>query len=204
MKEEIKNEQNNKIRIETSADLFRLPPSVIKNTKIYDFQGKYFDHIYEEALKIERSGGLEKFTTNIKNVKEKEVKIDKLTYQMTYTTQMGQQLAVIGSINALGNWNQDKALKMTWTEGNVWISEITTDIINTFDYKFIFIVNNKVQKWEDGNNRIFNYNDVKGLIESNKKNVTNDTININNVNKLSYEYNFKNNSLKIFADWNQK
>ncbi len=48
---------NKKVVIETSADLFKLPLDVIKNTPLYHFKGKYFNKLYEEALKIERSGG---------------------------------------------------------------------------------------------------------------------------------------------------
>ena len=61
-----------KIIIDNSADLFLLPVQAIKNTKIYNFSGKYFDEIYEEALKIERSNGIEKFM----NLKRKESDID--------------------------------------------------------------------------------------------------------------------------------
>ena len=55
-------QKDEKVIIETSADLYKLPISTIKNTKIYNFKGKYFDQIYEEALKIERSGGLNNFS----------------------------------------------------------------------------------------------------------------------------------------------
>ena len=61
-----------KVIINNSADLYKLPISTIKNTKIYNFSGKYFDEIYEEALKIERSNGIEKFM----NLKRKESDID--------------------------------------------------------------------------------------------------------------------------------
>ena len=46
-----------KIYIENAADLYKIPINVIKNTKLYNFKGKYYDKIYEEALKIERSSG---------------------------------------------------------------------------------------------------------------------------------------------------
>jgi hypothetical protein len=48
--------ENKAIIIETSADLFKLPLNIIKNTPLYHFKGKYFNKLYEEALKIERSG----------------------------------------------------------------------------------------------------------------------------------------------------
>ena len=54
------NYQPKKIIINDSADLYTLPVNVIKNTKIYNFAGDYFDEIYEEALKIERNNGIKK------------------------------------------------------------------------------------------------------------------------------------------------
>lgn len=49
----LKNEQ--KIELNTCFDLYRTPIYVLKTTKIYNFKGKYFDQLYEEALRIERN-----------------------------------------------------------------------------------------------------------------------------------------------------
>ena len=70
----IQNNINNpkKIIIDNSSDLFKLPVSAIKNTKIYNFSGKYFNEIYEEALKIERNNGVEKMV----NINQKEIEMD--------------------------------------------------------------------------------------------------------------------------------
>ena len=60
------NKRNNniyhpkKVVINNSADLYKLPVDVIKNSKIYDFSGDYFNEIYEEALKIERNNEIKK------------------------------------------------------------------------------------------------------------------------------------------------
>lgn len=191
--------ENTKVIIETSADLYKLPISVLKNTKIYDFKGKYYDRIYEEALKIERSGGLASFSIN--NYLKKEINIDKIIFEMKYQTQLGQELGVIGSFDELGNWNQDKALKMNWTEGNIWTKEVPFKG-GDFEFKYIFIVNNKVQKWEDGNNRKFEHNSIKNLIENSLKG--NDSVMIENINKMSYYYDTRNNTLKIISEWNKK
>ena len=43
-----------KITINNSADLYKIPISVLKKTKVYNFQGKYYDKIYNEALDIEK------------------------------------------------------------------------------------------------------------------------------------------------------
>ena len=62
------NKRNNniyypkKVVINNSADLYKLPVEVIKNSKIYDFSGDYFNEIYEEALKIERNNEIKKLT----------------------------------------------------------------------------------------------------------------------------------------------
>ena len=47
-----------RVVINNSADLYKLPVDVIKNSKIYNFSGDYFNEIYEEALKIERNNGI--------------------------------------------------------------------------------------------------------------------------------------------------
>ena len=59
------NQRNNnniyypkRVVINNSADLYKLPVDVIKNSKIYNFSGDYFNEIYEEALKIERNNGI--------------------------------------------------------------------------------------------------------------------------------------------------
>ena len=188
-----------KVLIETSSDLYKLPLDVIKNTKLYNFKGNYFDELYEEALKIEKAGGLEKFS--ISNYLKKGIKIEKIKFQMTYQTQMGQELGVIGSFKELGEWNQDKALKMEWTNGNVWIKKIDYSENIDFEFKFIFIVNMKVEKWEDGNNRTFNFNEIKSKLENEKNN--SDIVNIN-LNQQIYKFDSNENLLTIIAEWNKK
>ena len=55
-----------KIILETSADLYKLPVNIIKTAKIYNYQGKYFEKLYKEALEIE-SGISQNKQTVIKN-----------------------------------------------------------------------------------------------------------------------------------------
>jgi hypothetical protein len=75
--------QNKKVILETSADLYRLPLDVIKNTKLYNFDGKYYKKLYEEALKIERSGeGLE----GVAKVQKKP--INGIEFEIVYKTQV--------------------------------------------------------------------------------------------------------------------
>ena len=184
----------NKIQIDTPLDLYKIPISVLKNCKIYNFEGKLYEKIYKEALEIEKDiiskkPPLEKkivktsdnpnfnqidfnnpnyntqiyntqFNTpqnygnfGINNIINRQIRINKIIFEMKYQTQMGQELGVLGSMPELGSWNQDKAKRMQWNEWNIWRIIIEYNEEKDFEYKYIFVVNNKVEKWEDGENR---------------------------------------------------
>ena len=188
-----------KIKLENNFDLFKLTPNQIKNTKIYNYEGKIYDELYQEALKLEKEG---KNSINLTNTisnnnitpsnNNNNNKIEKIVFEMKYQTQMGQELGILGNLNELGNWNQDNALRMQWTDGNIWKKEIEGENDN-IEYKFIFIVNNRVQRWEDGGNRILNLKEIKEKIKNEKKFELNQQI-----------FEFNNNILKITSNWNQK
>jgi hypothetical protein len=74
--------KDDKVYIENSADLFKLPISTIKNTKLYNFRGKLFDKIYEEALKIERSGG------KIDQIDKPKLRIDNIEFEIHFNTEV--------------------------------------------------------------------------------------------------------------------
>lgn len=50
----MKNFENNIINIESITDLHKIPFNIIKSKKLYEFKGKYFDKIYQEALELEK------------------------------------------------------------------------------------------------------------------------------------------------------
>ena len=188
-----------KITLENNFDLFKLTPNQITSTKLFNYQGKIYDEIYQEALKLEKEG---KNSINLINTisnnnitpsnNNNNNKIEKIVFEMKYQTQMGQELGILGNLNELGNWNQDNALRMQWTDGNIWKKEIEGENDN-IEYKFIFIVNNRVQRWEDGGNRILNLKEIKEKIKNEKKFELNQQI-----------FEFNNNILKITSNWNQK
>jgi hypothetical protein len=92
-----------KIILENSSDLYKLPISAINNTKIYNYKGKYFDKIYEEALKIERSG------KNVDDFFSPVIKVEKLEFEILFVTEFGQRLVICGSPSDLGAWDITKA-----------------------------------------------------------------------------------------------
>ena len=285
-----KNHKSNskKVVINTKEDLNKLSISILKNTKILDFTGDYFDFIYQRALGLEKnptekeslltSNSLlvnknlnkkaplkdvsktakiiktaKKATKKITNIsssiqKKKEekknsantsinnnndisdyenqtlpltssnkynndigmqplariLKIDKIVFQMKYNTLPGEDLGVIGSIEELGMWDQNKALKLVWNSGNVWKTKINFNFsrTNSFEFKFIFISNGRVKQWEDGSNRKLIYEQLREMVEPNIKEGY--LVELKNVNGNNIIYNHKDNSLTVVCDWNKK
>ena len=305
-----KNHKSNskKVVINTKEDLNKLSFSILKNTKILDFTGDYFDFIYQRALGLEKNPTekeslltsnsllvnknlnkkvplkdtsktakiiktakkatkkIANISTNIQKKKEEKknnantsinnnlyfnqdnynsynnnnvinnnndisdyenqslpltssnkynndigmqplvkiLKIDKIVFQMKYNTLPGEDLGVIGSIEELGMWDQNKALKLVWNNGNVWKTKINFNFsrTNSFEFKFIFISNGRVKQWEDGSNRKLIYEQLKEMVEPNIKEGY--LVELKNVNGNNIIYNHKDNSLTVVCDWNKK
>ncbi len=93
-----------RVVINNSADLYKLPVEVIKNSKIYNFSGDYFNEIYEEALKLERNNGIKKlinpdeFDQNEDDLYE-EVSEDNKTYNNNIMKEMKIEQASKYEIN---------------------------------------------------------------------------------------------------------
>ena len=91
---------------------------------------------------------------------------------------------------------------MKWTEGNIWKANMEYDDIKVFEYKFIFMENGSIKKWEDGINRIFSFTQIKNLLEPNL--TVGKIIKLNNIMDQSIEYNYNDYSLTIISEWNKK
>lgn len=145
-----------------------------------------------------------KQSSRAKYISVREFKIEKIIFQMRYNTQMGEDLAVIGSINDLGCWDQGKSLKMGWNDGNIWRASLYFENKNIidFEYKFIFISKGCVKQWEDGNNRKFILSQIKGLIESCPGGGT--IIHLKNISNQNIDFNYNDYTLTIICEWNKK
>lgn len=44
----------------------------------------------------------------------------RLAFKLPYRCSFGQELCLVGSGEALGNWSLDSARSMRWTDGDVW------------------------------------------------------------------------------------
>ena len=137
------------------------------------------------------------------NLLKKKLKIDYIVFQMKYNTRPGEDLGVIGSINELGMWDQNKALKLGWNEGNIWKTKINYNFSgSTIEFKYIFISNGRVKQWEDGDNRKLVYEQLRGKIEPNIKEGY--LMEFKNINGNNIIYNYKDYTLTVSCDWNKK
>lgn len=82
-----------------------------------------------------------------------------LSLKVNFKTNYGEEIAVVGSIEQLGNWDTSKALKMKWTDGHNWvadnirISQSKGDPTH-FMYKYALMRKGRHQYYEKGFNRI--------------------------------------------------
>ena len=134
----------------------------------------------------------------------RQLKIEKINFQIKYDTKFGEDLAIIGSIKELGNWQIDKALKMGWNDCNIWKGTLYLDKNNIleFEYKFVVTSGNFVKRWEDGFNRKFDLFKLKALFDSYPGNYT--RIHLNNIEGINIDYDIIDNTLTMICFWNIK
>ena len=182
-----------------------------KNNELY----KIDEEEYNEMKKLKKENRSIKSDNSINRTKQKTEQIlnqitnsnhsfilQKINFEIKFDTFIGQSISIIGSIDKLGNWDEYKALNMNWTEGNIWKANIEHDDIKSFEYKFIFMENGAIKKWEDGINRIFSFSQIKNILEPNLK--SGKIIKLNNIMNQSIEYNYNDYSLTIISEWNKK
>ena len=134
----------------------------------------------------------------------RQLKIEKINFQIKYDTKFGEDLAVIGSIKKLGNWQIDRALKMGWNDNNIWKGTLYLDRKNIFEFEYKYIVTsgNYVKRWEDGFNRKFDLFKLKALFDSYPGNYT--RIHLNNIEGINIDYDIIDNTLTMICFWNIK
>ncbi len=69
-----------------------------------------------------------------------------------------ETVAICGNVDILGNWNPDKAMRLSDFTYPVWICNIPlNDVKLPFEYKFLIVDKNtgNVRRWEECPNRIF-------------------------------------------------
>ncbi|GLC39272.1 hypothetical protein PLESTM_000872100 [Pleodorina starrii] len=61
----------------------------------------------------------------------------------------GEAFAVVGSVPELGSWDPTRAVKMTWTAGDVWLAHVQLPVDTEVQYKYVRInKDGAVVAWE--------------------------------------------------------
>ena len=74
---------DHKIILKNKKDLLNLTISQIMNTKIYNFQGPYFNQLYQEALKLEQIEN-----QNQRNISKNTYNIQFLQFEINYISEV--------------------------------------------------------------------------------------------------------------------
>ena len=118
------------------------------------------------------------------NNRDSKYKINRIIFYIRYDSNYGDNIGILGSIEQLGNWSQDKILYLKWNKGNIWKGEIDVDDINVDKFEFKFINRSDgIIYWERGFNNVF---DLKAIIEELKYHKK------GRYNKYEYNYDNKN------------
>jgi hypothetical protein len=85
-----------------------------------------------------------------------------IKFSIKYQTSPGQNIYILGNINELGKWKENK-LKLKWNEGHIWKGTLELpESINNLSYKFVCVSEDgNYKRWEEGPDRIF-HRDMPG------------------------------------------
>ena len=164
--DEIKNNERKKVYLSMFEKACNDGNNPIYNNKIKN----------DEIINLKRSKSKSKSKNKSKSQNKKykknhkafkiksvsEYKINKIYFYIKYDSKYGDNIGILGSIEELGNWCQDKILYLKWNKGNIWTGdvELPSDI-EKFEFKFINR-HDGVIFWERGLNNVV---DLKGLIQ---------------------------------------
>eukprot|EP00878_Enallax_costatus_P029705 GHUV01032247.1.p1 GENE.GHUV01032247.1~~GHUV01032247.1.p1 ORF type:complete len:209 (+),score=28.40 GHUV01032247.1:343-969(+) len=79
----------------------------------------------------------------------------KLSFKLPYRCSFGQELCLVGSGEALGNWSVDRARRMHWTDGDIWQVdfEVSAGPEVQLEYKYVVrACDGGVLCWKPGEN----------------------------------------------------
>eukprot|EP01055_Gregarina_sp_Pseudo9_P002676 Gregarina_sp_Pseudo_9__2675@NODE_2922_length_822_cov_11_337165_g2668_i0_p1_GENE_NODE_2922_length_822_cov_11_337165_g2668_i0NODE_2922_length_822_cov_11_337165_g2668_i0_p1_ORF_typecomplete_len166_score34_49CBM_20/PF00686_19/5_9e03CBM_20/PF00686_19/2_7e26CBM_48/PF02922_18/0_0074_NODE_2922_length_822_cov_11_337165_g2668_i0254751 len=106
--------------------------------------------VYFKALELVRQRELQQ-SDGGENSKRKVV-----SFLVNFATYFGQELYIIGNTSELGEWIPEKAVKMTWSEGNNWRCDVPFQSNQTIQYKYLVKDDHGNINWEWGLNHELN------------------------------------------------
>ncbi|KAG2431415.1 hypothetical protein HXX76_009430 [Chlamydomonas incerta] len=75
---------------------------------------------------------------------------------LKYRTSYGQSVKIIGSHPSLGNWDINKALVLSWTDGDRWVATIELPAGSVYEYKYVLVDHDgrSALAWQGGSNSV--------------------------------------------------
>ena len=117
--------------------------------------------------------------------------INKIIFYIRYDSNYGDNIGILGSIDQLGNWSQDKILYLRWNKGNIWKGEIVLLDSNITKFEFKFINRHDgIIYWEKGLNNVIDLNALIEELRHHKK---------GRFNKFEYSYDINNFELTLIC-----
>ena len=101
-----------------------------------------YERALAEAIRMERQEALGNLRTYT------------VRFAIKCKTIFGQSVKIVGNDKSLGDWNHSNALQLVWSEGDVWVGELSTDsnIGEVLEYKVILVTQGSQLTWEKGEN----------------------------------------------------
>lgn len=186
----INNDINNKkieINLLSNFNKYRQEePKKIKSANIE--QKNYITDINEPIFEYNfHKNKSEEIEKNLKININNSYLINKILFYIRYDSKYGDNIGILGSIEQLGNWSQDKILYLKWNNGNIWKGEIDINNLNINKFEFKFINRNDgIIYWERGYNNVVDLKEISGEFKYHKKGRYN-----------KYEYNYDNNNFEL-------
>ena len=167
--------------------------NIYKENNNYNYS--YSDNINHNNLDNEITRRFYSGTINFKNSIQLSYNVKRINFVINYISKFGEEVGILGSIFPLGNWEQNRVIRLKWNNGHIWKGGIyvNNDMIKSFEFKFVILQDNKIKKWEPGKNNIFNYDILFNQIKNNKRNGFYD--------KYNYDYNIYNDELTLNCKW---
>ncbi|GAX85747.1 hypothetical protein CEUSTIGMA_g13162.t1 [Chlamydomonas eustigma] len=75
-----------------------------------------------------------------------------VSWVLKHRCQFGQQVAVVGSLEELGNWSPEKGVFLQWTDGDLWRGHAALEPGTTMDYKYVITGEGQGFYWKPGDN----------------------------------------------------
>ena len=189
-----KNEDE-EFKIDNSKDI-NIKKEYLNENESYIPQNKDIDYPYPQKNKIDvmRNINNQSIVSSYYNKNSQIFPIKKIIFQIIYNTIFGQEIAISGSNDKLGNWDKNNLLYLNWTKGNKWIGEIdiNENDLEDFEFKFVLCYNKEIISWEPGENNNVYFTALFNEIKENSK---------GSYNKYQFIYDKNNGEIILNCKW---